>query len=175
MGEVSGSGSCQGQEEIKRPNQGLIAFAGRYEMTAAAKCHQTLLWGVPEGRRSPKGRSVGTGRVLLALEVAADVIAEAGILSRDDDGLKRRLAPSSTQTARARDQPLRSMRGLGVLCPLSSFTIEHGSQGDKDAGDATIGLAGSDRPCACSPCEGTNTKRFDFQRASTTKSERRRL
>jgi hypothetical protein len=77
MGEVSGSGSCQGQEEIKRPNQGLIAFAGRYEMTAAAKCHQTLLWGVPEGRRSPKGRSVGTGRMLLALEVAADAIQEA--------------------------------------------------------------------------------------------------
>ena len=36
-------------------------IAGRYEMTTAAKRIWTLLWGVPKGQRSPKGRSVGTG------------------------------------------------------------------------------------------------------------------
>jgi hypothetical protein len=59
--------------------------------------------------------------------VAANVIAEAGIHSRDDGGPKRRPAPSS-MTARARDQPLRTMQGLDVLCPLDSLTIEHGSK-----------------------------------------------
>ena len=42
-------------------------FAGRYERTAAAKGFQTQLRGVPKGQRSPKGRSVGTGRMLFAL------------------------------------------------------------------------------------------------------------
>jgi hypothetical protein len=55
-------------------------FAGRYEMTAAARCILTLLWGVPRVKRSPKGRSVGTGRVLLALKVAANAIQKAGLI-----------------------------------------------------------------------------------------------
>ena len=60
--------------------------------------------------------------------MAANVIAEAGTNPRDNDDLKRRPAPSSMQTARARDQLLRTMQGLGVLCPLGSLTIEHGSE-----------------------------------------------
>jgi hypothetical protein len=35
------------EEEIERPDAGHIIFVGRCKMTAAAKCRQTLLWGVP--------------------------------------------------------------------------------------------------------------------------------
>jgi hypothetical protein len=68
---------------------------------------------------------VGTGRVLLALEVAANAIQEAGISTREDGGLKRRLAPSSTAGSRGQGPNLAQYAGLGVLCPLGSFTIEH--------------------------------------------------
>jgi hypothetical protein len=36
-----------GVEEIEGPDAGQIAFVGRYKKTAAAKCKQTSLWGVP--------------------------------------------------------------------------------------------------------------------------------
>jgi hypothetical protein len=124
MGKISSDGSRQRQEEIERPDAGHITFVGRYEMTAAAKCSQTSLWGVPEGQRSPEGRSVGTGRVLLALEVAANAIQEAGKSTREDGGPKRQLAPSSTAGSRGQG-PTSQYAGLGVLCPRSSFTIEH--------------------------------------------------
>jgi hypothetical protein len=131
MGEISGGGSRQGQEEIKRPDPGPITFAGRYEMTAAAKCHQTLLWGVPEGRRSPKGRSVGTGRVLLALEVAADAIQEARANTCEDGGLKRRLAPSSTaRSPRARANPVHLH---GAWLPMPSQQLHHQRKKNRDA------------------------------------------
>jgi hypothetical protein len=108
MGEISCGGSREGQEEIERQMQH-VNFAGRYEMTAAAKCNRPHCGASLRVNAVRKAEASGQGECFIALKVAANVIAEAGILSRDDDGLKRRLAPSSMQTARARDQPLRAM------------------------------------------------------------------
>jgi len=76
---------------------------------------------------------VGTGRQLLALEVAANVIEEAGRIARDNDGLKRRLAPSSTARPRGIGTNPAFLRGLVVLCPRNSFTVEHGGQMGKSS------------------------------------------
>jgi hypothetical protein len=62
--------------------------------------------------------------VLLALEVAANAIQEAGISPR---GWRPEAAAGSVEhskIARARTN-LAQDAGLGVLCPLGSFTIEH--------------------------------------------------
>jgi hypothetical protein len=66
--------------------------------------------------------------VLLALEVAANAIEEAGILSRDDGGLKRRPAPSSSRPRGARTNSCARYAGLGVICLLSVLTLEHAQQ-----------------------------------------------
>jgi hypothetical protein len=78
-------------------------------MTAAAKILSDPTVGPPGFDAVRKAEAWGQGEVLLALEVAANAIAEARILSGDEGGLKRRLAPSSMQTARAGDQTLRTM------------------------------------------------------------------
>jgi hypothetical protein len=65
-------------------------------MTAAAKILSDPTVGRPPGFDAVrKAEAWGQGEVLLALEVAANAIAEARILSGDEGGLKRRLAPSS--------------------------------------------------------------------------------
>ena len=50
--------------------------------------------------------------MLLALEVAANAIQEAGLSTREDGGLKRQLAPSSTAGSRGQGPTSRSKRGL---------------------------------------------------------------
>jgi len=50
--------------------------------------------------------------MLLALEVAANAIQEAGLSTREDGGLKRQLAPSSTAGSRGQGPTSRSTRGL---------------------------------------------------------------
>jgi hypothetical protein len=136
MGEISGGGSREAREEIDRTDAAYKTFVGRYEMTAAAKYVETSLWGVPEGRRSPKGRSVGTGRALLALEVAANAIQEAGLSTRDDGGLKRQLAPSSTAGSRGQGPTSRSTRGLAsyALSAASPSSMERKQRGGDKAG-----------------------------------------
>ena len=65
-------------------------------MTAAAKILIDPTVGRPPGFDAVrKAEAWGQGERFIALKVAANVIAEAGILSCDDDGLKRRLAPAS--------------------------------------------------------------------------------
>ena len=136
MGEISGGGSREAREEIDRTDAAYKTFVGRYEMTAAAKYVETSLWGVPEGQRSPEGRSVGTGRVLLALEVAANAIQEAGLSTREDGGLKRQLAPSSTAGSRGQGPTSRGTRGLAsyALSAASPSSMERKQSGGDKAG-----------------------------------------
>jgi hypothetical protein len=64
--------------------------------------------------------------MLLALEVAADAIQEAGLSTRQDGGLKRQLAPSSTAGPRGQGPTSRSTRGLAsyALASASPSSME---------------------------------------------------
>jgi hypothetical protein len=68
--------------------------------------------------------------VLLALEVAANAIQEAGISTREDGGLKRQLAPSSTADREGKDQP-RAVRG--AWRPMPSQQLHHRARKAKAA------------------------------------------
>jgi hypothetical protein len=75
--------------------------------------------------------------------VAANVIAEGR------DFVPRRWRPEAAAGSvehadrKGKDQPLRTMWGLGVLCPLGSFTIEHGSEHRAEFTMTTTGLIDS--------------------------------
>src|SRR5262249_35137381 len=129
-------------------------------MTAAAKCNRPHCGASPRVDAVRKAEARGQGESFSLLKWRPTSSRKAGILSRDDGGLKRRLAPSSMQTARARDQPLRTMWGLGVLCPLGSFTIEHGSEHRAEVTMTTTGLIDSGAAWRHQP---ESTRKFDTE------------
>jgi hypothetical protein len=99
-------------------------------------------WAALAAGLADDGHSLAVARALIAQGDGPQVVqvrrrrrAEVGVQlpPRDNDGLKRRLAPSSTaRSPGQRTNPRRTMRGLGVLCPLDSFTIEHGSRENRE-------------------------------------------
>jgi hypothetical protein len=97
-------------------------------MTAAAKCNRPHCGASPRVNAVRKAEAWGQGDRFLALKVVANAIAEGR------DFVPRRWRPEAAAGSvehadrEGKDQPLRTMRGLGILCPRSSFTIEHGSE-----------------------------------------------
>jgi hypothetical protein len=68
MGEISGDGSGERQEEIERPDAGHITFVGRYEMTAAAKYERPHCGASPRVNAVRKAEAWGQGECFSLLK-----------------------------------------------------------------------------------------------------------
>jgi hypothetical protein len=79
--------------------------------------------------------------MLLALEVAANAIQEAGLSTREDGGLKRQLAPSSTAGSRGQGPTSRSKRGLAPYALAAASPSSTQRQADIDRRLANLAKA----------------------------------
>jgi hypothetical protein len=68
MGEISGRGSREAQEEIERPDAGHITFVGRFEMTAAAKYERPHCGASPRVNAVRKAEAWGPGECFSLLK-----------------------------------------------------------------------------------------------------------
>ena len=120
------------EEEIRAPITGGLKNPSPVGMRRQQRrsASPDLTVGRPRGFNAVrKAEAWGQGESFSLSKWRPTSLRKPGQQSRDNDGLKWRLAPWSTQIARARNYPRRTMRGLGVLCPLDGTTIEHSAGG----------------------------------------------
>jgi hypothetical protein len=113
MGKIPSGGSREAPEEIERTDAEQASLRRSVEMTAAAKNLSDPTVGRPRGSTQSERPKRGDRAIAFSLlKLRPTPSRKAGILSRDDGGPKRRLAPSSMQTARARTNPCAQCGGL---------------------------------------------------------------